>query len=402
MHVAFFSPSWPPGNAANGIVTYVQQIRMELLRLGHKVTVVSQGKAYSSDGSTKQLPWTYSPSERLIAKLNCILGRQARRLPNAGRLLARAFKAVHCRDPIDVIEMEESFGWSHDVQARLPIPVVTRLHGPYFLTRTKIFAGGGEKLSRRRLEAEDRSIRSATALSAPSAALMELVAERYGCKARWRAIIPNPMSPAVPDERWRLENCDPHEFVLVGRFDSAKGADVALNALEIVLEQQPRAKLIIIGPDNGIELENGLLAGFEEYCATKVSSRARRQVEFQGALSRGEVDRYRRRAFAVLVCSRFENFPYVVLESMAIGTPIITSDGCIADLIIDGVTGRMVPAGSPSVLAEAMLEMMADPGRAAAMAKAGWERCRLLYSNDAIAPRIIAFYDSVRTGFSQK
>ena len=208
--------------------------------------------------------------------------------------------------------------------------------------------------------------------------------------------------PAAPHERWKLANCDPHEFVLVGRFDAAKGADVALDALEIVLEWQPRTKLTIIGPDKGIELESGRLADFEEYCAAKVSDRVRRQVEFQGAVPRSEVNRYRRRAFAVLVCSRFENFPYAVLESMAIGTPIIASDGCIADLIIDGETGLMVTAGSSAALAEAMLEMMADSGRAAAMAEAGWERCRRSYSAEAVAPEIVAFYDSVRTGFSPK
>ena len=41
MHVALYSPAWPFGSAPNGIVTYVDSMRSELISQGHRVSVVS-------------------------------------------------------------------------------------------------------------------------------------------------------------------------------------------------------------------------------------------------------------------------------------------------------------------------------------------------------------------------
>jgi len=396
LHVAYYSPSWPPEGAANGIVTYVRQIRAELLRLGHEVTIISNGTAYFGDGSEMPLDWSFSVAERLLNRSAAILGRPADRLPKRGGLLAGAFAQVHQRRAIDIIEMEESFGWSRELQSRLDIPVVTRLHGPHYLT------GADTKLSQRRVAAEGRAIREATALSAPSAALMDTVTKDYGCNAAWRAIISNPVTAAEPESLWRLAECDPRAFLLVGRFDRPKGADVALKAIEMVIEREPEASLTIVGPDNGLDLEDGRRAGFAEYCAARVPEHARRSINFRGVLDRAEIDGLRRRSLATLVCSRFENFPYAILEAMAVGAPVIASDSCKADLVIDRQTGWIVPTGSAEALAERMLWAIANLPNMAATGHAGWVRCRRDYATSVIVPQMVEFYESVQQGFADR
>ena len=59
----------------------------------------------------------------------------------------------------------------------------------------------------------------------------------------------------------------------------------------------------------------------------------------------------------------FENGPTIALEAMAVGTPIIaTRVGNQAELITDGVNGRLVEAGNVSELSAAILEAATSPG----------------------------------------
>ena len=66
----------------------------------------------------------------------------------------------------------------------------------------------------------------------------------------------------------------------------------------------------------------------------------------------------------VLVCPSiwFENGPTVALEAMAAGTPVIGSRvGNLAEILDDGVTGRLVAAGDVAALAAAIAEAAIDP-----------------------------------------
>jgi glycosyltransferase involved in cell wall biosynthesis len=53
----------------------------------------------------------------------------------------------------------------------------------------------------------------------------------------------------------------------------------------------------------------------------------------------------------------------VVNEALACGCPVIATEvaGCVADLVQDGHNGYVVPAGSPTALAQAMIQMMNKP-----------------------------------------
>lgn len=92
---------------------------------------------------------------------------------------------------------------------------------------------------------------------------------------------------------------------------------------------------------------------------------------------------------------KFEGFGLVHLEASAAGLPVIGTSGCgVEDAIDDGRTGLLVPQESlEQALPAAILSLLRDPARAAAMGAAGREKARA-QSWDHVAAQVIALYEA--------
>jgi glycogen(starch) synthase len=86
--------------------------------------------------------------------------------------------------------------------------------------------------------------------------------------------------------------------------------------------------------------------------------------------------------------------PTVVLEAMAAGRPVVASaSGGIVDLVVDGVTGLLFPAGDVPALAQSISSVLSDPSGAQAFGAAGRDRARQ-FTVSAVAERIEHLYAS--------
>jgi glycosyltransferase involved in cell wall biosynthesis len=85
-------------------------------------------------------------------------------------------------------------------------------------------------------------------------------------------------------------------------------------------------------------------------------------VHFGHPLQPGDVSAYLASIDLLCCPSRtFEGGPTVALEAMAVGTPVVgTRIGGLAEIIEDGVNGRLVPPGRPQALAEAFRDIAKD------------------------------------------
>ncbi len=125
-------------------------------------------------------------------------------------------------------------------------------------------------------------------------------------------------------------------------------------------------------------------------------------VWIQEMLPREELLQLLTAADLFLCPSIYEPQGIVNLEAMACETAVVASRvGGIPDVVIEGRTGLLVDyAADPKVFeaafADAVNELIADPGRLRAMGLAGRERAVSQYGWDAIAARTVQLYQSLR------
>lgn len=102
----------------------------------------------------------------------------------------------------------------------------------------------------------------------------------------------------------------------------------------------------------------------------------KRQAEALGVIFPGRVDHddlpaYYQMADIYVHTSRYEGVPKVLMEALAAGTPVVSTDHLGADEVVRrGETGLLTPH-TPAALAAAILELLNDPERARAMGAAG-------------------------------
>lgn len=118
------------------------------------------------------------------------------------------------------------------------------------------------------------------------------------------------------------------------------------------------------------------------------------QVRFAGQLGYdGVVAELAGASALVLPSEAYENQPISVLEAMAAGRAAIVSDrGGSPELVEDGVTGLVVPAGDIARLAGAIAALAGDPGTAAAMGAAARERAVVDFDPALHLERLEAVY----------
>lgn len=140
-------------------------------------------------------------------------------------------------------------------------------------------------------------------------------------------------------------------FLGVGRLVPSKRFDLLIEAFEKLHSEYPSARLAILGAGE-------LLDELKRKAAACRVSDAVYLVGFQAnpfAWYRGSV--------GLVVSSEMEGFPMVLLEAMACGTPVISTD-CLSgpsEIITNEFNGLLVPVGDTDSLARAMRRLLADP-----------------------------------------
>ncbi|MBO0804608.1 MAG: glycosyltransferase [Nocardiopsaceae bacterium] len=118
------------------------------------------------------------------------------------------------------------------------------------------------------------------------------------------------------------------------------------------------------------------------------------RVQFAGQVARDDLPPLLRSADLMVSLAQYDPAGMVVLEAMACGTPVVAADGGgYGDAVIDAVTGILVPAHRPALIAQRIRQLLRHPMRLAAFGVAAADRARSRYAWDRIARETVAVYD---------
>jgi glycosyltransferase involved in cell wall biosynthesis len=300
-------------------------------------------------------------------------------------------KELHRRDPIDIIEMEESFGWCADVARLTRLPVVVKLHGPAFTTMVK--DEPESPIGRERIEREGHALSKIESIVAPTEVVLRRTLGRYGLKPKDARRIVNPV---VMDERtplWSRIGCDPNCVLFVGRFDLLKGGDVVLRAFASAVKKNKQLRMIFVGPDEGVLGPDGKKLRFTEFCDSAIPAEARARVDFRGRLPIDAIMTLRTQSMLTVVASRFESQGYTLLEAMFQGCPVVSTDagGC-PESVVDGVTGVLAKSEDVECFSRQIVAMVNDKERAEALGRAARQHVIKAHNANAVVEASLENY----------
>ncbi|HEU5182780.1 MAG TPA: glycosyltransferase [Candidatus Polarisedimenticolia bacterium] len=238
--------------------------------------------------------------------------------------------------------------------------------------------------------------RVSSPLSTRILAVSEAVAERLESRDRVPrsriAVVRNGIEAVEPSPRWgaRLRcrlGIAPEEAVLLllGRLHAEKGPDLLLEALAL-MDAGPcppwRALLVGDGPEAAALKDLARRRGLQE------------RVFFAG--SRGFVAPWIEACDLLVLPSREEGLPVAPLEAMARGKPVVASRvGGSGEVVVDGVTGRLVPPEDPAALAVALSGLISSSDLRRRLGSQALERVRSEFSIQRMARDTLNLYDEL-------
>lgn len=173
----------------------------------------------------------------------------------------------------------------------------------------------------------------------------------------------------------------------LGRLHPVKAQELLVEAAPRILEGLPGARFLLVGDGpQRADLESRL-------AARGLSGR------FRLLGDRGDVGEILGRLDLLVLPSRSEGFANALLEGHACGLPIVASSvGGNGEIVSHGETGMLFPSGDARRLAECVVEVLREPGRAREMGEAGRRRIESLFSvAGLVREHEILYEDLLRT-----
>jgi D-inositol-3-phosphate glycosyltransferase len=392
MRIALVSESSVPvddgaGQILTGQGVHVAALAAALSRRGHETTVYTR-RVDSTSSPRVQTKAGYVV-ESLPAGPPRPLSR-AQSLPYLAEF-AGALRDRLSADPCDVVHAHY---WTSAVaamqsRAELSIPVVVTFHSLGVVERRH--SGAADPGPPARVQIESRLCGTADHVIATCAdEVFEL--RRLGLPVTRNTIVPCGVDitsftsagprPLRPDTRARL--------LVVGQLVHPKGIEDAIRALRLL----PGVELAVAGGPDHADVSRDSEA--RRLSSVAAACGVRDRVTFLGAVNRRSMPRLIRSADVVVATPSYEAFGMVALEAMACGVPVVASAvGSLTDIVLDGVTGILVPPRDPAAIADAARRIIDDPAFAARLARAGADRAGRRYSWDIVARGTVSVYQEV-------
>jgi colanic acid/amylovoran biosynthesis glycosyltransferase len=391
--VIFAGLSWPPE-------TFIERLIRGLMEGGVEVTVACDVKPACDWFSSPNFRWLWTPfwsgiplTKRLWSQFILLVGglvRDSAAVWKILRLDAESFterlKNWHKLLPFvgrswDVIYIPWNFGAiEYLLLFDLGIPVVVSCRG------AQINIEPHDPGSKGILDKLRLTFQKTTAVHCVSEAIKN-EASRYGLDPRKARVIHPSVDPGFfrPAEQVESAN-ETFDLISTGSLTWRKGYDYALVALRRLWDQGIPAHFHIIGDG----------PGFSRLLYTISDLNLTGKVHLHGRLTPLEVRDRLQRSNAFLLSSVSEGISNAVLEAMACGLPVVSTDcGGMREAITDGKDGFLVPVRDPEAMAVALARLAMDPELSRRLGQAARQRIIEEFTLDGQIGKFIELYQEV-------
>jgi glycosyltransferase involved in cell wall biosynthesis len=366
----------------NGVSTSIQTTRRALVQLGHEVTLIAPAypQPHADDDSVLRVsarPVLLDPEDRLM--------RWSELMRLARNLASHEYDLLHIHTPFAAhyagLRLARSLG----------LPVVETYHTffEHYLEHYIPFLPAALlRLAARRLTVSQGN--AVDTLIAPSLAMRDQLL-RYGVCTPVE-VIPTGIDltawrqPQAPDPRPALGLTEDQPMLLyVGRMAFEKNIGFLLEMFTHVLAQRPDARLVLAGegPAEALLRQRVDQLGLRE------------RVLFVGYLPRdGALQALYRAADVLVFASTTETQGLVLIEAMALGTPVVAlAEMGTCDIMQEG-EGCLVAPHEPAGFAARVLEVLNHPLRASELAARAMQ-ASMAWREDRVAQRLVDLYERV-------
>ncbi len=230
--------------------------------------------------------------------------------------------------------------------------------------------------------------RAASHIAFPSHALANDFQCSLGLPERKCVVVPRGMADPLPDlgDGDASPSGNAVRLVCVARLAPSKGQDTLIRALALLGASGTKVLTEFVGAGPCLERYQQLAGhlGVSDQC------------NFSGMLPHHEVLKRMRAATATVLPSLDEAFGVVVVESLAVGTPVIASRvGGIPEIIRNEVDGFLVPAQDPEALADRIHHLIRHPELQQQMRANARERFMAHYLLEKVAAQMAHWLQEV-------
>lgn len=382
MHVLFL-PSWYPETPGDIGGSFFREQALVMHHAGCKVGVIAPGmlslrhplRALRAGRSINKKMDAGIPTYRM-AGINWtprVWTLNAKRIERIGIALYRAYVADHGHP--DVIHVHASL-----LAGAAAIGIAKRHNIPYILSEhSSAYARGlipavGIQIARSVAANADGRF----AVSTPFARLLE---DRLALPPGDFAVMPNIVDQSFLNFDLPRRDADKTRFLHVSLLDSNKRADLIVKAFARQFSQNHDVTLTIAGdgPNRGTLMLLAAELGVAD------------RVNFLGRLSREEVRAVMAVSDAFILSSKHETFGVVLVEALAMGLPLVSTQCGGPEDIVTSDTGILVPTEDVDALATAMAQIYAT--RAQWPAEKLRADCALRFGPEVISKQWISHYE---------
>lgn len=361
MHICFVDRGYPHPHGGGGAGTYIQLVGKELVRRGHKVTVVTDycekcSSDYNDEGihilrpdtRKNNLHW-YTSKIPILKSLSLTI-----RYLEHGISLYSFLAELHKKEPVDLLEFNEGGDFWHAIFHR--VPYISQLHGSRY-TFLKMSRQPLEKGARLQRQFELFFIRRAAYVISPSEAMLQVVTQENGKAFKNKQVIFLPLDTTLLLDTLLNVHHTNVQLFFAGSNLPVKGGEVLLKAIPLVLDKFPDAIFHLFGIEPPLNSPSP-------------------KVFFHGFLPKKDLIDWYKQADICVIPSLWDNSPNTVYEAMAAGKPIVASKvGGIPELVTPE-TGILVTPGDPVDLADAILRLCQNEKLRSEMGKKAQQRIR--------------------------